>query len=542
MYRKLIFVSTIALFLSLQCFAQEAPETYTNPILPGYHPDPSICRVGEDYYLVTSTFEWFPGMPVYHSRDLVNWELIGHGIHRPLQVEFKAGLRDNGGVYAPTIRHHEGTFYLINTCVDCGGNYYLTATDPAGPWSDPVWLEAPGIDPSLFWDDDGRCYYTGHGNLKEEQEWVDQQGIWMQELDLESGKLIGKREQLTHGHASNARWSEAPHLYKIDGEYMLLIAEGGTDYQHSVTIFNSNKLWGPYVPNQMNPVMTHRHLGQDYPIYATGHADLIQTQNGEWWSVLLAKRKVEGYTLLARETFLVPVEMQKIAYKDYVALTPVFNPGKGIIPNEQKRPDLTWSPFPSEPVRDDFSGGALGLEWNFLRTPYEEWYELTDDALRIRLRPEVEDSLGNPSLIARRIKAHSFDAACKMSFRSKKENEKAGLIIHRTTQNHYQFLREKDELVLYKTVAGNKEVVARTPWKGKEVILAVEANRLDLRFKYGSSLNQLEQLGKVQNMNVVSDELAWGFNGSYIGMYASSYGKVCKTTATFDWFDYEDLK
>ena len=194
---------------------------FQNPILPGYHPDPSICRVGEDYYLVNSTFEWFPGMPIHHSKDLVNWELIGYGIHRPEQLALQKGLGDFMGVFAVTIRYHDGIFYLINTCVQCekGGNFYITATNPAGPWSDPVWLDAPGIDPSLMWDDDGKCYYVGHGNLKGKQDWPQQQGAWLQELDTDQGKLVGPRKQLTYGHANNAVWTEGPHLYKINGKY-----------------------------------------------------------------------------------------------------------------------------------------------------------------------------------------------------------------------------------------------------------------------------------------------------------------------------------
>jgi len=225
----------------------QTPETYKNPILSGFHPDPSICRVGEDYYLINSTFEWFPGIPVYHSKDLVNWELLGYGITRPNQVELPLGLKDSRGVYAATIRYHDGTFYIINTCVNCKGNFYITATNPAGPWSDPIWTNTHGIDPSLFWDDDGRSYYIGHGFRGKVRGWEAQEGAWMQEIDLKTGKMIGEWKQLTFGHASNARWTEGPHIYKINGKYVLLVAEGGTGFHHSVTIFNSDKLWGPYI-------------------------------------------------------------------------------------------------------------------------------------------------------------------------------------------------------------------------------------------------------------------------------------------------------
>ena len=223
--RKLVlFAMSVVLAIASLC-AENA--TFKNPILSGFHPDPSICRVGDEYYMVNSSFEWFPGIPIYKSKDLINWKLIGYGITRPEQMQFADGLQDSRGIYAVTIRHHDGLFYLITTCVQCGGNFYITAKDPAGPWSDPVWLHSQGIDPSLFWDEDEKYYYVGHGNMSRKSDWPDKNGAWMQELDTKQGKLVGKRVQLTHGHASNARWTEGPHIYKINGKYMLLVAEGG---------------------------------------------------------------------------------------------------------------------------------------------------------------------------------------------------------------------------------------------------------------------------------------------------------------------------
>ena len=399
---KRSFLLIMALFMLLflaPLMAQEAPENYKNPILPGFHPDPSVCRVGEDYYLVNSTFEWYPGLPVYHSRDLVNWELIGYGTHRPEQLRLSDGLGNSMGVFAPTIRHHKGTFYIINTCVACGGNFYITASNPAGPWSDPVWLNAPGIDPSLFWDDDGRCYYIGHGNLLNTEAHPNPWGVWMQELDTEKGALVGEAAQLTFGHAVNAIWTEGPHLYKIQGKYLLMVAEGGTEYNHSVTFHCSDSLWGPYVPNQVNPAISHRHLGMDYPVYAVGHADLVETQNGDWWSVMLAKRRVDGFTPLARETFMTPLKMEMNSGQ----LTPIYNPGIGRLKMEQKRPDLPWTPVPVVPARDNFEIQELALQWNFLRVPLEKWYSIREDGLILSLRPQVADSLVNPSMVVRRM-------------------------------------------------------------------------------------------------------------------------------------------
>jgi len=526
------------LILSGSALAQEAPERFTNPILPGFHPDPSICRVGDDYYLVNSSFEWYPGLPVYHSKDLVNWELIGYGMHRPLQVEIPAGVGNSGGVFAPTIRHHEGTFYIINTCIACKGNFYITATDPAGPWSDPVWLpDAPGIDPHLFWDEDGRCYYVGHGNLNKTQAWPDQQGVWMQQLDLGTGKLTGQRKQLTHGHASNAVWTEGPHLFHIKGKYMLMVAEGGTDINHAVSIHVSDSLWGPYLPLQINPVITHRHLGLDYPVWAVGHADLVETQKGDWWSVMLAKRRHEGYTLLGRESWLA-----EVTWDDHEGIAvPVFNRGSGRLLEEQERPDLPWSPVPRLPDHDHFGEESLALKWNFLRTPYTQWWDLEGGRLHLHLRPEVADSLVNPSLIATRIEDHDFSAATRVIFQSKKENEVAGLILYRTSLNHYLLLKQGKEVVLEKVSKGTHHEIAREAFTGREVVLSAEARGAEVIFRFGATLYSLQQIGTVQSMGLLSDEEAWGFNGPYAGMYATSRGQESKARAQFDWFFYKGM-
>lgn len=532
-----ILTILVLLSIGLASLAQQSPETFKNPILPGFHPDPSICRVGDDYYLVNSSFEWFPGIPIYHSKDLVNWELVGYGITRPNQVELPVGLEDSRGIYAVSIRYHEGLFYLITTCVNCKNNFYITATDPSGEWSDPVWLNSQGIDPSLFWDEDGTCYYTGHSNISEINDWPEKNGAWIQKLDLEKQKLVGDRVQLTHGHAKNARWTEGPHIYKIDGQYMLLVAEGGTGFHHGVTVHHSKNIWGPYIPNHSNPVLTHRQFGSDYPINSVGHADLIQTQNGEWWSVMLAKRKVDGFTLLSRESFLTPVSFEN---QEGIP-TPVFNPGEGKLLLEQKRPNLPWSPVKVDPVRDEFDNDKLALKWNFLRTPYTQWYGISNGDLTIKLRPEVADSLVNPSLIAQRIEDHKFEAAVKMNFSSNKSNEQAGLIIYRLSKNHFQLLKEKKELVLIKTVEGKRDEIARVPYDNNEVVLHVSADMLNVKFSFGESLEHLQPIGEVQNMSVISDEKSGGFNGPFIGMYATANGEKSKKEVVFNWFEYKGL-
>lgn len=537
---KFILIQLL-LINSLFVSSQQTPDTFKNPILSGFYPDPSICRVGDTYYMVNSTFEWFPGVPVHRSKDLVNWEKIGHGIHRAEQIGYDEKIKNSGGIHAPTIRYHEGTFYMITTMVGGNGNFIVTAKDPAGPWSNPMWIkDAPGIDPSLFWDEDGKCYYTGAAVIDgTEGEWPGKNGIWMQQIDPDKGVLIGEKKQLTYGHAANARWAEAPHLYKINGEYVLLIGEGGTSEFHSITIFNSKNLWGPYIPNHANPIFTHRHLGPAYHITQTGHADLVQTQNGEWWSVMLAKRPVGGRSILARETFLAKVAITQ----QESGVTLIFNPGFGLLQPAQNRPDLPWTPVPELKTLDEFDSEALDLEWNMLRTPKTNWYRQTDGSLEISLRPEILSQWANPSFLARRVKTHHFEALTKMTFTSKKENEMAGLVLYRKSSLHYQLVKQGSDIVLIKSVdevlnaeKGIISEVARMPFKGKEVVLKVEGDDLKVRFYFGVDKDNLQQIGEEEDLSNFGDEVAWGFNGTYVGMYATSSGMVSKAVAFFDWF------
>lgn len=510
------------------------PDHFENPIISGFNPDPSICRVGDDFYIVTSSFEFYPGMPVYKSRDLVNWNLIGYGLHRPDQVQIPKGLKDSRGIYAVTIRHHKDTFYLITTCVTCGGNFYVTATNPAGPWSDPVWLDSPGIDPSLFFDDDGKCYYTGHANISKVNDWPDKNGVWIQELDLNTKKLVGQRKQLTHGHATNARWTEGPHLYKINGKYLLLVAEGGTGYHHAVTVFHSDSIFGPYIPDHSNPVLTHRNLGQDYPIHSVGHSDLVQLQNGDWWGVALGKRKKDGKTLLGRESFLTPVAFE--------GQTPVYNPGIGKLENNGKRPDLPWSPVPLAEIKDQFKGDKLGLQWNFARTPQGNFYSLSDGKLKMKLLPEIMDSLVSPSMIIRRITHQDFFMQAKMEFNAKSQNEVAGVTIYRASTNYYQMVKTQNTVKLIRRQGKNIEVMAEKPYTKSDVIFSIKAVGGTMNFMFGDKEWSKETLAEGISLEAISDEKTLGFTGPFIGMYASSNGTSSQNEALFDWFDYEDLK
>ena len=518
------------------------PKTFRNPILSGCYPDPSICRVGEDYYLVTSTFEYFPGLPIFHSRDLIHWHQIGHVLDRPSQLPLDE-IRPSGGLYAPTIRFSNGMFYVINTLVDGktkSGNFIVTATDPAGPWSEPYWLEgAQGIDPSLFFDDDGRAWYVGT-RLKAHGDYEGNTEIWLRELDLASMQLVGEESILWEGALKKAIWAEAPHIYKIHGRYYLMIAEGGTAHNHAVTIARSEHVTGPYEGNPRNPILTHRHFGLDYPIVGTGHADLVETQTGEWWLVCLAMRPYGGYFYnLGRETFLVPVRWEE----DW----PVVSPGTGRVESTYPAPDLPEQIWPAVPARDDFDSSILAFHWNFLRTPREDSYSLSEcpGHLRLRLRPQRLSEWTNPSFVGRRQQHIHFRVKCGMEFTPQNEQECAGLTLIQNNDFHFLFVvtRTTEPVIrLIKRSYGKEEILAEQPISSTNCFLKVEAREQAYGFYFADQTDDWKVVAEGVDGRILSTPVAGGFVGAYIGMYAGSNGLPSTNHADFDWFEYVDLE
>jgi xylan 1,4-beta-xylosidase len=514
--------------------------TFRNPILSGFYPDPSICRVGEDYYLVNSTFEYFPGLPIFHSRDLVHWRQIGHVLDRPSQLDLD-GVRASGGLYAPTIRYANGMFYVINTLVDGktnSGNFIVTATDPAGTWSEPYWLDSQGIDPSLFFDDDGRVWYTGT-RPKENGDYFGHTEIFLRELDLASMCLVGEERVLWDGAVKGAVWAEAPHIYKVEGRYYLLIAEGGTEHHHAVTVARSDSVAGPYESNRGNPILTHRHLGMDYPIVGTGHADLVETQNGEWWAVMLAMRPYGGYFYnLGRETFLVPVRWEDG--------WPLISPGIGRVEFTYPIPDLPEQTWSVPPTREDFDSSTFALHWNFLRTPREEFYSLGERPgyLRLRLRPQRLSEQTNPSFVGRRQQHIHFRAQCAMEFTPRNEQEYAGLTLIQNNDFHYLFVvtqRNEPVIQLIKRAQGMEEIVSEQPVPSGPIYLKVEAHEQSYSFYYSSQFEEWRTIAEDLDGRILSTPVAGGFVGTLIAMVASSNGRSSTNYADFDWFEYVGL-
>lgn len=509
---------------------KEGGRLVRNPILPGMYPDPSICRVGEDYYLVTSTFEWFPGVPIFHSRDLVNWRQIGHVLDRPSQLNLD-GVRSSGGIFAPTIRHHDGVFYMITTLVGGSGpsgNFLVTATDPAGPWSEPHWLpDARGIDPSLFFDDDGTAWVCGTRE-KERQSYRGETEIWLRRLDLDTFQLYGEELVIWEAVQRGSVWCEAPHIYKIDGRYYLVTAEGGTSTEHSVMVARADHVTGPYTPDPRNPILTHRHLGLDHPISCTGHADLVQDHAGDWWMVLLAVRRYGGGENLGRETFLTSVRWEDG--------WPVASPVEPVT----SAPVVPAHPWPASPACDHFDSVRLSPVWNHLRTPRERYWSAGDGRLRLRLRPERLGEPVNPSLIARRQQHMDFAVHTALDFQPG-PGECAGLVLVRSDDNHVLLVRTEHGLELIRREAGETTRLAHAEVPPGRVHLGVEAHGQAYQARYAVEPGEWRDLGGPFDGRLFGLSAAESFTGTYIGLYASSNGRPSDNVAEFPWFEYLPL-
>lgn len=513
-------------------FAEPPPAGhFQNPILAGFYPDPSITRAGDAFYMVTSSFAYFPGVPIFKSTDLVNWQSLGYVLSRPEQVNLvNAGV--SRGIFAPAIRFHNGVFYVITTLVDAGGNFIVTATDPAGPWSDPIFLpEIDGIDPSMFFDKDGKVYITHNGPPPGEPLYEGHRAIWMWEYDPKAQKVVKDSQRLlVNGGVDLSKqpiWIEAPHLYKINDWYYLLCAEGGTAEDHSEVVFRAKKLTDEFVPFKQNPILTQRDLdpNRKTPIATAGHADIVQTPAGEWWAVFLATRNYDTeFFNTGRETFLLPV-----TWKDG---WPTILPAETEIPSQPKKPqglkatanaakltgNFTW--------RDDFSGSELGFEWNLLRTSDEKPYELTPGGgVTLNARPTSMADSTQPAFIGRRQQHQTYSSSTRLEL-PLQQNLKAGIIAFQSEQAHY-FLGAVKTNNGYRVFL--ESAVQSLPAETKSLDLA-EGDFVDLKIvgDQASISFYFRPAGKddwqavAENLDatVLSTQKAGGFVGSYLGLHA----------------------
>lgn len=502
---------------------------YQNPILTGFYPDPSICRVGDDYYLVNSTFEFFPGVVISHSRDLVHWKQIGHCITRNSQLKLFEGNMNNSGIFAPTIRYHDGIFYMVVTNVAGGekgvGNFYMWTKDPAGEWSDPVFLNTPGIDPSFFFDDDGKAYYTGTGSPE----------IYLREIDLEKGKLVGETIKLWAG--TGGAYPEGPHLYKKNGWYYLMISEGGTERCHMLTMARSRKLEGPYEPCPDNPVMTNRSLR--IAIESTGHADLVEDQNGNWWAVCLGTRPFSYPPKhnLGRETMLVPV--------DWSGEWPIFGDhGKvleefetDLLPASAGEMDETENTY-----HDDFTSEKPDLGWNYIYNPDWSLYEKREAGLCLHGNEKRLKDAEVIAWIGRRQKHHVSETKVTLEFPCLQEGEEAGITVFMNNRHHYEavltFIDGKRKLIFRRQIGSLEKVEFECCYDADKITLKVESDLELYRFSYQNRDGAWEQIGEGE-VQYLTTEVGGHFTGNYIGLYSCGNGKKCQADAVFTEFSYK---
>ena len=511
---------------------------YQNPIIPGFNPDPSIVRVGDDYYLATSSFEYFPGVPIYHSKDLVNWQHLSYALTRksqlPLDNPSVRGHAFSDGIYAPTIRYWNGTFYMITTNRSNGGNFYVTAENPAGPWSDPIWVKTKDgqkdmtdeFDPDLFFDceqDDEECtvYYTrqngGHGGH-----------ITGAEIDIETGVLKG---DLTEVWANMGTvWPEGNHIYNIDGKYYNIRAENGTAWSHQIAIARSD--------DPLKFTETHLILGAGQAYSNNGHADLVQTQNGEWWMVFLGVRtEVTGGQFLGRETFMLPVE-----WSDGWPNVPEGLNYKGSLPG----PNLPEHKFPKPSKRDEFEGDELAIQWNFVRNLDSAQWSLDDKSGWLRITGN-QYNMGNdpesPALIVRR--QHQFTAthSTRVDFEPKSENGQAGIAIRKDENGNGRFMVQKGsgksgrEVCVY--WQGNVQGTCQPVDADGPVTLEVIGNGSAYNFvAYDAEGNELSMDAEIGYGGLSDGAFNGYFMGIMVGMYVEGNGE----TAYFDWYEYEEAE
>ncbi|MEO3946905.1 glycoside hydrolase family 43 protein [Gorillibacterium sp. CAU 1737] len=500
---------------------------YSNPVIPGFYPDPSICRVQDDYYLVTSTFEYFPGVPVFHSKDLVNWKQIGHCLTTESQLPLHKSW-SSGGIYAPTIRYHDGWFYMTTTNVSGVGNFYVRTQDPAGPWSEIIPVDQGGIDPSLFFDEDGKVYYLSAWNGDRGD------GIYQCELDISTGRRLTESRLVWQGTGGAS--PEAPHMYKRKGYYYLMIAEGGTEYGHMETIIRGSTPYGPFEPCPHNPILTHRSLR--HTIHATGHADLLEAHDGTWWAVFLGIRP-PSYPMrhhLGRETFLAPVQWTDEGW-------PVIG-NNTRIEAVMDGPSFMGNPIPGPSVRDHFTEEALGFDWIFLRNPPAGSWSLTDKPSSLTLRGTActLDEDGAPAFVGRRLRHFSCRAETILEFDPRQDGEEAGITVFMNGRYHYDFAviqSAGDRKVLLRRTVGSLKTEQLFSCETGPVKLKVDATPDLFTFSF-QGVGGTEHKAGAAETHLLSTEVAGGFTGVMLAMYAVSKADSA-SPAHFDWFDYEPL-
>lgn len=518
----------------------KADEFYS-PVLQGCYPDPSICKKGNDYYLVSSSFAFFPGVPIFHSTDLVNWKQLGHVLDRKSQLNVETcGI--SAGVYAPVIRYNKynDTFYMITTQFSGGfGNIVVKTKDPKLGWSDPIKQKFDGIDPSLFFDDNGKAYvvhndapdrgkalYEGHRVIK----------VW--DYDLATDQVVpGSSQIVVDGGVDISQkpiWIEAPHIYKKDGRYYLMCAEGGTGDWHSEVVFVGDSPKGPFKPAGSNPILTQRYFGGErkYKVDWAGHADIVEGPDGKHYGVFLAVRpNAKGLVNTGRETFILPV--------DWTGTFPVFE--NGLIPMQpklkmpagavNKTGQEGFFPNGNFTFEDNFTAASLDFRWIGMRGPREDFITTSKKGLTIKPFATHIKEVKPTSTLFHRQQHQNFTATTTMTFVPKTDKDLAGLVCYQSERFNFVFgITKKDKetrILLAKTNRGNTTIIASEVIDTRKPIrLQVEAQGDDYTFSYSVDQTTFKNVGGTVSGDILSTNVAGGFTGSFIGLYATSANNV----------------
>lgn len=487
-------------------------QEYHNPVIKGFHPDPSICKKGKDFYLVTSSFEYLPAVPLFHSRNLVDWQQIGHCLTRDSQIDIHK-TPNSGGIFAPTIRYHEGIFYLITTNIS-KGNFIVRTNDLTQGFSEPIWLDIKGIDPSLYFE---------NNKVYVQNACFDQQGSFIQqcEIDINTGTIINGPIEISRG--CGGRDVEAPHIYKHNGWYYLFCAEGGTREGHMVTIQRSHNLYGPFEKCPDNPIVSQRDYGKAL-LQSVGHADLVEDNDNNWWIVALATRPYKHRHHLGRETILLPVTWSKDGWPMVEG-----KQAKDSYKIQIKEPIYQ----PKKIIHDTFKKTKLDYEYNTIRSFLSDYYEIKNQQLVLYGNKQTLNTHKSPVFIGVRQteKECYFETQLSVSL---KPSSSAGLAIIMDCCHHMEIgITSQNELYVKKTVADlvNINIIEKVIGK---IIIGIEANQEYYQFYYQKD-NQKYKVDQTYVKHLCTETCFSAFCGVYGGMFIEGEGKV-----VFDYFHYQE--
>ncbi len=483
---------------------------YTNPVVKGFYPDPSVCCADGRYYMVCSSFQYFPGVPLFESSDLVNWKQIGHCLTRKSQVMLE-GAGSSAGVYAATIRYNEGTFYMVTTNTSVEKNFYITTDDIYGEWSEPIYVDQGGIDPSLYFED-GHAYFMSNG--------VDKDGalaILQCEIDIKTGKKLSPSKAIWHG--AGGRFLESPHLYKIDGSYYIMAAEGGTEYGHMIVYGKGDSLWGPFVNYPQNPVLTNRNLG-GFMIQGVGHGDLVQSASGEWFVIHLGFRQIDRwmqYHHLGREVFMTPVDFSGDGW---------FTCGNN--GTTELRYEISGDFSQEEKKVYTFADTVPGVDWCYLRHPDYSRYELSEEKFVLHAGDKTLGDITSPTFIALRQRDFTGEVSVDVSI----DKGEAGLTFFMDENHHYDLMiRRSDEgaeCVLKLNIGDIRHEQCVVQLSSGRARLSAKMSNCSYSFSVSDGDAQT-QLGSAQT-RYLSSEVAGGFTGVMTGLFAQLDGCTAEFT------------